>query len=366
MRATILLLSIAVGAAVAGAKSFYSTYLNDFGYFPFGPECVIRENCLSCANSGSADIIGVDTISIDGDYTFKITVRLANRHNREGKRYTYADEATGKTRRTAATSCGVVWNYIDSDNYHAVRLSCDNNTTHDILDKRSMHVDILRVTGGEAVTLKELSLDKNINLDGGFNLVRIDFDGKTTTIGIGENDISIIAQLDSIDYSRPKHYGYLVGRGALVDIERLVIRTQPITAGLLTTAWTKEMIKARMAMTRDAYEGYWTYLDRNTNDSKARLGGRYTVALIKSNRDYDIIYISGARVNSDEWQCGMLKGRLIHTAFPGSYTLVWYDATKQPFGEDEYADFDNSILTLHFPLHDSQIRLFRDFEFILQ
>ena len=91
-----------------------------------------------------------------------------------------------------------------------------------------------------------------------------------------------------------------------------------------------------------------------------RLGGRYTLAVVRADDGYDLIYIDGAQVKKSLWQPGMLKGHLARTAFNGSYDLTWIDATLEPMGEEAHASIENGIiLTLSFPVYSSQVRLAR-------
>lgn len=342
------------------ADTFYSTYLNDFEYFSKDSITSINSQNLRVSNIHSDDYIKVDTFPIDGDYTFKYNVRLANLHNEEGKQYTYFDDS-GKKKKIGSTEYGVVWNYLDNNNYYAVLLSCSNSNIYDeIHDKRTMNIKVVHVINNNIHILKELNLEKFVDLYQGFNLVRIAYDGETTTIYIGHKNLKIIAQLTDIDYSSSKRFGYIAKKGSCVEIERIVIQTSPILTNALMTSWTQNLIDEHINSSNDPYEGYWSYLDRKLDNKKIRIGGKYKIALIKNGKDYDIIYISGSKVNNQSWKCGMLKGKLIHTIFTDNFNLVWYDSMKKPFDDDEYANFENgNILTLHFPLHDGQIRLYK-------
>ena len=108
----------------------------------------------------------------------------------------------------------------------------------------------------------------------------------------------------------------------------------------------------------DFVEGLWVYLDRNIDEQYLKIGGKYTLALIKNYiGGYDIIYYDNAKVNSSEWSCGMLKGRLTKTQFKDNYNLIWYDSTMDIFSDDTYATLsDYMILTLNFPIYKGQIR----------
>lgn len=340
------------------AMSLYSSYLNDFEWYN-NEKTSIGNHILRMKNEASDRYFNVDTINMQYDYTFKFNVRLANRHSGENKHYTYIDNS-GNKRKITATECGVVWNFRNCKNYYAVVMLNDNTINHDILDKNSLNIKIVKVCDGKEYILKKVDIDKNINLNGGFNLVRIVYDGSVTSVGIGNKSLSIIAELADVDYSGIKHFGYFVGKGACVDIERIVLNTNPTNKDKLKTKWTFEAIRNQLLISKDKYEGYWSYLDRNMDENQVKLGGKYCLALIKNGLDYDILYVNGAKVNDKDWSCGMLKGRLLHTDFVDNYNLIWYDVLKDSFNDDEYATFDGgNIMTLYFPLQKSQLRFYK-------
>jgi len=88
-----------------------------------------------------------------------------------------------------------------------------------------------------------------------------------------------------------------------------------------------------------------------------RLGGRYTLALVRADNGYDLIYIDGAQVKKSLWQPGMVKGHMTKTLFTGNYDLNWIDATMEPIDSEAYSTVENGvILTLYFPMYSSQVR----------
>ena len=357
----ILLIAIIVCANSSNAKVIYSTYLNDFEHYSNGRYTSTTGKTLRTDNPSSDYIINIDSLSSSCACTFQYNVRIANLHSEEGKRYTYTDFKTGKKSKTINTECGIVWNYQDLSNYYAVLLTCSNSNFHDLLDKRSMKVLIIRIDNGKKETLKELEISKGVNLNSGYNLIRVVYDGKSTSIILGEKNLQIVAEIPNIDYSTDAHFGYIVGKGACADVERIVFNSTPTNTTALSTTWTYDTINQHLSVSKDQYEGIWTYLDRKLDESHLKLGGKYTIAIIKEGNDYDILYLSGSKVNNTEWTCGMLKGKLLHTVFADNYDLIWYDSLKAPFNDDEFATFENgNILTLHFPTQKGEIRFFKN------
>jgi hypothetical protein len=148
-----------------------------------------------------------------------------------------------------------------------------------------------------------------------------------------------------------------VGAGSRVSIERAVLTIENENQVAATTRWTLDALDEYLATSIDPMEGYWKYLDRDMEDKWLRLGGRYTLAVVRADDGYDLIYIDGAQVKKSQWQPCMLKGHITRTQFTGNYDLCWIDATMEPISEDCYAAIENGvILTLNFPIYKSQVR----------
>jgi len=121
--------------------------------------------------------------------------------------------------------------------------------------------------------------------------------------------------------------------------------------------WTLKELDEHFANSNNPLEGYWRYLDRDMEDQWLRLGGRYTLALVKEQDAYDLIYIEGAQVNKRNWKIGMLKGKLKPTLFVDNFEAEWIDATMEMIDKDVQANLENGvILTFKFPVFKSQVR----------
>lgn len=340
---------------LASASSKYLSYLNGFGVLSaHGAE--IRGNHLYDSNTSLLPKVNIDTVSNAGS-SFNLYVRIANKNNREGKRYKVVNPHTGKRQFIANTTWGAVWNYTDSANYYAVRLQAANSNLHDLLDKRSVTLEVIRLCNGTEQLLSSRSLGKEMNLYDGFNVISIKYDGSSTTISAGCKELHPIAVMNDITYQNQWGYGYLAGPGATIALERTAIAAYPLKSEILATEWTRQSLDTYLSGSRDAYEGYWDYLDRDLNEKKLKLGGRYALALVKNADGYNIIYIDGAQVNNAAWHTGMLKGKLTLTPIQDNYNLVWYDSMLDAFTQDVYAGIENgALLTLYFPVQGSKLR----------
>lgn len=127
------------------------------------------------------------------------------------------------------------------------------------------------------------------------------------------------------------------------------------------TDWTPESIAVRLR-TAIRPEGMYEYLDRENDPKYVRLGGRYSLALVRdTSGGFLMLYTAGAETNSSQWKPGMIKGRLTPTRFQGQYNLLWYDAVFTDRGDEGYAtiDPDTGLLTLYFPILKATLRFVR-------
>ncbi len=111
---------------------------------------------------------------------------------------------------------------------------------------------------------------------------------------------------------------------------------------------------------RNDLPGIYSMLDFDFDDTYARSGGSYRLAVVseEDSECFDLIYLDGAKVNSSLWSPGMKKGRLVPTPFANIFDLEWYDAEGSLMSHDIQAEFDPLALslTLKFPYQNSTLR----------
>lgn len=346
-------------------KSYYNSASNGFGgLFPHpgmrmqGRYKAIEDDRLVDENATMANAMGLDTMNITST-AYRYQLRLANLNNKQGKTRSIKNPMTGQRTTITNTEWGLVFNRDDNGNYCAVVLSCDNSTPFDdITDERSMQISLIQRMNNEVTELASKRLTHGVSLEDELNTISVDVDDRHVKVSIGKNELeqALEAQIE-----RPVgavRVGYLVGPGASVSIERAVLtidNEQQVAA--TTTTWTRDALDEYFAQSADPVEGYWKYLDRDMQDDWLKLGGRYTLAVVRADDGYDIIYIDGAQVKKSQWQSGMLKGHIQKTIFSGNYDLMWIDATMEPISDDAYATVENgTILSLNFPEYKSQVR----------
>ena len=342
---------------VALGKTTHISYLNNFNEFK-NQTNEISDKYLIESNSYSNPIYNIATFNINT--TFKIQARFSNLNNIEGKSIKIQN-TKGKTTKISNPECGLIWNYIDQNNYYLIKINCFNTNLHDIADQRKMAINIIKFTNGKESKLQTIILDDNVNLFDGFNTIQICYKNPITDIYIGDKKLYKITEIYDIEYQNSISSGFYIGSGSMLAIEQFTIHTEHTSKYPNTSKWTKQSIDEYLKNHKtDLIEGLWSYLDKNINEESLKLGGKYTIAIIKNQSGYDLIYYDGAEINNKNWQCGMLKGIIQKTSFQDNYNLIWWDSKKNAIDDDTYSTIsDFKILTLYFPTEKSQIRFYK-------
>lgn len=259
----------------------------------------------------------------------------------------------------AECSYGFRWNIAGTDSTITVSLTPATDGRGLAVETPVAVIEATLMTPSGKKTLFTRRLKSNIGTGRQTNSFSVEFDRKRgVTILAGRDMLRETATLPA-GYGKPASLCfYSVGP---IDVDDLIYEytTDPATA--LRTDWTREALEKRFARTPLPHEGFWKYLDRATDDGYARLGGEYTVGLVGDSDDgYEIIYVSGARTLRNDWECGMVKGRLRPTIFENHYDLTWYDAKMNAIDVECSATFtDDAILTLALPLLKATLRFSR-------
>ena len=218
--------------------------------------------------------------------------------------------------------------------------------------------DGVRLTVESGVALVDTIVYEGVDgRSDGANSLRVDFGGDgSAVVSLGNRALSPAA---TISLASPMRWCVTATDAIHLDYSLSETAADPIAA--LATAWTVDDLAARFATSADPLEGFWDYLDRETDERVMKLGGYYTVAIMAvSPGCYDIIYVDGARVNSHKWTVGMRKGTLEKTIFSNHYNLTWVDSTFGLMDEETSADVEQgTIMSLNFPIYGSSIRLVR-------
>ncbi len=366
MRAyTIISLVIASALLQAHAFTFYNTRHNNFESINSNYDATLNDDFLQLDNSTDNNIIVTDTTLIDAFKSYKYYIKFANLHNKEGKSYKITD-SHGKSRSITSTECGLVFNHTSKGCWR-VAVSCSNSSLYnESVDSRTMTVKLINDYGGCTV-VKQVTLDGSVDLDEGYNYLGVNIENNTITVKIGRDQLKEVlsyplstSDIETATGLPSVKVGYFAGPGSKISLERAVLSFDDQAqhpAAALETQWTREALDRHFATSKNPYEGYWTYLDRDMEDRWLKLGGRYTIALVETQNGYDVIYVDGAQVKKSMWHIGMRKAELTQTIFTDNFTGQWFDATMQPITEDVYVTFESGvILNFKFPVYKSQIR----------
>ena len=360
----IIVLTVLVGVLMADGKSYYNTVENQFGgLFPdkgmrmAGRYKAIVDDRLVEENATMADAVTTDMMDVIST-SYRYQLRLANLTNKLGKTKSIKNPMTGGKTTITSPQWGLVFNYDEQGNYCAVVLSCDNSAPYDdITDERSMRVSLMQYQDGNVTEVASTTVSKGVSLEDDLNTLCADVDERGVRISIGKEELQTVLEASIVRPVGAVQVGYQVGPGSRVAIERAVLTIEREDQVVPSTLWTLEALDEYLANSIDPVEGYWRYLDRDMEEKWLRIGGRYTLAVVRADDGYDLIYIDGAQVKKSLWNPGMLKGHIVKTVFSGNYDLTWIDATMEPISEDAYATIENGvILTFNFPLYKSQVR----------
>lgn len=121
-----------------------------------------------------------------------------------------------------------------------------------------------------------------------------------------------------------------------------------------------ESLAEYLAASRDPAEGFWKYYDRKTDPLRAAIGGKYTLATVRTaDGGYDIIYLAGADARYGLWQPLLVKGHLTPDGFDGCYLLSWRDADGAEISHETSATIEGDLLILSFPYWKATLRFAR-------
>ena len=192
---------------------------------------------------------------------------------------------------------------------------------------------------------------------GSLNFYRtVAFNGTLTLFG-GLHAPEKLLQIDIPKGFKADSIGFVLPPGASISPDELRLTAGSFKPGPLI--WDDpELLGEYLGNSSDPMEGYLMMLDRSLEESLLRLGGDYLLASVKSGDGYDLIYISGARVNAEAWSPGMIKARLEPSGIDGVWNVEWRDAMHSPLSHEIKAQTDvNGVLTIQFPYQNSRLRL---------
>lgn len=250
---------------------------------------------------------------------------------------------------------GLMWNMKDALNYYKATLTFMPKDRHGDIYYNPVGIEVIEMIDGQQQSVYQGEIIDGIDTDGRFNSIKILYEERQARLFVG-NEMQ--REISRVPFD-PDGGDVLFFSNAQVRCQRLQCSYDRLPERPASPFKDMDQLAEYLETATSPIEGVWEYMDRNIKQEKAELGGIYKLAIVKNGDDYDILYLKGAKINSDEWCAMRLKGKLIPTIFRGNYDMIWYDADGNEWSEDVSAQLseDGAILSLNFPLLDSQIRL---------
>ena len=261
----------------------------------------------------------------------------------------------------ATSPFGVVWDYVDANNYCAVTMQRQSSNHYDELTRDDLFiVTAYKIEDGHKTILQQSKIRESVAFESHkYNSFSIKTANGKLSVLVGHQKLK---QIYVCDYQIKGRFvaGTIVSSGSRLSIKRVQFKDYPDNRRTNMTHYTQEDIDRIISEnTSDPYVGYWRYLDRITDDKLFMLGGKYTIIILPDgNGNYEVLYNSGANIYTRYWQPFMKKGMLESTPFFNHYDLHWYSADKKYFFDESYASLSEGILTMYFPIQKSSIRFY--------
>lgn len=319
-------------------------YNASFNFFQdYGSQCDFDSQYLYLDNFDDEEKIILSNRAIDED-NFKFMARFSNQ------------KAKGVSQTTP--TCGLVLFYADKANYYSIEMSPFNTAPHDdMCDERLLKVSLNKVENGDKTILSSTDVHKDVNLYDGLNTLCADLREGVLSVSVGDKRLSHVFTFGPITQRFGQSMGLIVGPRGKMNVERTLLSFEKSEKEMVVTEWDKQKLDEHFKISKNPFEGYWEYLDRDMDDNIARIGGKYTLALVEATDGFNVIYISGAQVGKSEWKEGMLKGKLYKTIFTDNYKACWTDATFRVLDDDVNGYFESGlILDMSFPALKSKMR----------
>lgn len=360
-----IIISLLVSAVYCYGANIYSHPYNNFSSLhkdrakPSNFTISISDKSLELTNLSDTAFVLNDTTKLPLNYRY--TVKFSNINNKENKAIRITD-AQGKSKSIVNTHWGIAFDIQPCGDMFTVDLSCNNDAAKNYSENydtsiRTMTMSLNKISKGNTTCLEKINITKDANLYTGDNTLSVDLRDNMMRIFLGASTPQLILEKEIKRPNNTNTVGIYCGQGSKIDIKQTKLKFSPDKICTNETNWSKETLEKHLAQSTDPIEGFWQYLDRDMDDKTLRLGGKYTIAIVKNEDGYDIIYINGATVKKSNWKPYMLKGHMETTIFSNVYKGSWIDTSFREINDDVQANVENGvILTFRFPVFKSQLR----------
>lgn len=306
---------------------------------------------INIVNKGKTDILEVHPYyTKDRDFNYEVRMNCSQ-----------AEQQSRFRRQTGDRRHGLVIDYISPNNYYLLSLKyCNTAEYDDVFNDPHALLEFIHIDGNKRHVLQTAKIKSKIDRYRQHNSFSINYTDGILSIYLGHKELEKKISFKWKPSSDTCRIGYFVSPNNKLTVKRISFYASEKKEFQNQTNYTQAYIDSILQQSKDPIVGYWTYLDRNMNESLLRLGGRYTIAIIeKSAGKYDIVYMTGASARASYWKPLMLKGVLTTTPFTNNFNLQWYDSNKNPLPDEGYVTLDNDILSIHLPVHDTLVRFYK-------
>lgn len=246
------------------------------------------------------------------------------------------------------------WGFFISDGKEKIWITIDRDEKKTLLSSES-GIKITAIKNGE--TILNTTVATGIDLSAGPNIWRLSLSRGTLALSTGNKGLQPVAEIPFGEMAC-KTFGYAAAPGATLDFYDISLRSEKVCETRMHVPFDESLLNSKFKNSKDSLEGVWAIFDHTLEETLLKKGGDYNVAIVKNGDIYDMIYLSGARVNNSQWHPGMSKGRLLPTSFDGIYHVEWIDVEGKMLSHEIEAQKDgNRILQIQFPYQSSVIRL---------
>ncbi|MDE6297744.1 MAG: hypothetical protein K2L89_07840, partial [Muribaculaceae bacterium] len=204
---------------------------------------------------------------------------------------------------------------------------------------------------------KKISFTDSFDMFSGLNAFSLHFNRGSCVLAGGNREYKPILSWEST-IEHPDSIGFFVTPGGAIAIDDLSLEfSEPDFDNELSCFANPDVLHTYLMRSADPNEGVWKLMDYSLDEDALRTGGEYTLAIIRNGKGYDCYYLNGSRVLPDKWKAGMRKATLLDSGFKNIFDVEWVSATGETISKGIKAQLEGSILTIHFPHQDSNIRL---------
>ena len=160
---------------------------------------------------------------------------------------------------------GIAWNYVDDANCCMARIGVRNTDFGDLTDSRVLDLTVVERHNGEEAVKHVTTLERGVSLQKGANSLAVEWESGRMKLFIGAKEPELVMDVECPKPVEPQCAILYSGRFKLLS---LVAESEENKPRLLTTSYSKAMLDDRFAASVDPIEGYWSYLDRETDDAR--------------------------------------------------------------------------------------------------